>query len=52
MDTRNELLVLLKDILAHLEGGAALHPGSLIFEEDAPAVDVIRRAVAKAELIS
>lgn len=35
---------LLKDIEAHLSGGAALYPGSLIFAEDAPAIEVIRAA--------
>lgn len=38
---------LLKDIEAHLSGGAALHPGSLIFAEDAPAINVIRAALAE-----
>ena len=38
---------LLKDIEGHLSGGAALHPGSLIFAEDAPAIDVIRAAIAE-----
>lgn len=37
----NQALVLLKDIYEHLDGGAPLYPGSLIFEEDRQAVDVI-----------
>ena len=43
-----ELVELLTDIAAHLEGGAPLYSGSLIFREDAPALEVIRNAVAKA----
>jgi hypothetical protein len=43
-----DLLRLLIDIEAHLYTGAALHPGSLIFKEDAPAHDVIVSAIAKA----
>ena len=42
------LLRLLIDIEAHLYDGAALHPGSLIFAENAPAHDVIVDAIAKA----
>ena len=44
----NGLRELLSDIEKHLSGGAALHPGSLIFAEDAPAVDVIRAALETA----
>jgi hypothetical protein len=33
----------LTDIVNHLDGGAPLYPGALIFEEDAPAVDVLKR---------
>lgn len=39
---------LLGDIEKHLSGGAALHPGSLIFAEDAPAIEVIRAALKAA----
>jgi len=39
---------LLTDIEAHMSRGAALHPGSLIFAEDAPAIDVIRAALETA----
>jgi hypothetical protein len=39
------LVELLKDIQKHLESGAALHPGSLIFAEDAPALEVITNAL-------
>jgi len=45
----NGLRELLGDIEKHLSGGAALHPGSLIFAEDAPAIDVIRAALGAAE---
>lgn len=38
---------LLGDIKTHLSGGAALYPGSLIFAEDAPAIEVIRVALHK-----
>lgn len=41
----NGLRDLLGDIENHLSGGAALHPGSLIFAEDAPAIEVIRAAL-------
>ena len=44
----NGLRELLSDIEKHLSGGAALHPGSLIFAEDAPAIDVIRAALGAA----
>ena len=39
---------LLGDIEKHMARGAALHPGSLIFAEDAPAIDVIRAALEAA----
>lgn len=42
------LLVLLTDIEAHLSGRAALHSGSMIFEEDAPALEIIRKAINQA----
>ena len=41
----SDLIEILKDIKNHLSGGAALHPGSLIFAEDAPAVQVIQSAI-------
>ena len=43
-----ELLRLLVDIEHHLSGGP-LHPDGMIFEEDQPALAVIRAAIAKAE---
>jgi len=39
---------LLGDIEKHMARGAALYPGSLIFAEDAPAIDVIRAALEAA----
>lgn len=42
------LLALLTDIEAHLSGRAALHSGSMIFEEDAPALEIIRKAINQA----
>lgn len=42
------MLELLQDIEYHLSGGSALYPGSLVFSEDKPAIDVIRAAIAKA----
>ena len=45
----NDLITILKDIERHLSGGAALYPGSLIFAEDAPAVEVIRSAIERHE---
>lgn len=45
---RGDLLAALEDIHAHLSGGANLHPGSLIFAEDAPAVTVIGKLLARA----
>jgi len=48
----NEALTLLTDIYNHLIGGAPLYPGSLIFEEDRPAVDVIGNFLRKTEAIN
>jgi hypothetical protein len=45
------LINVLKDIKTHLSGGAALHPGSLIFAEDAPAVEVIQTAIESANTL-
>lgn len=36
---------ILTDILNHLDGGGRLYPHSLIFEEDTPAVEVIRESL-------
>lgn len=47
----SEAITLLKDIYDHLDGGATLHPGSLIFEEDAPAVAVIGSLLRRAGAI-
>ena len=44
-----EMCRVLKDIFEHLRGGGELHPGSLIFAEDDPAVRVIQDILAKAE---
>jgi len=46
--TAPDMLQILIDIEAHLSGGAALHNGSRIFAEDAPTLDVIRKAINKA----
>ena len=42
---KDTMLTILIDIEKHLSSGAALHAGSLIFAEDAPALDVIRHAL-------
>ena len=42
---KDTMLTILIDIEKHLSSGAALHAGSLIFAEDAPALDVIRHAI-------
>jgi hypothetical protein len=42
------LLEVLTDIEKHLSTGAALHSGSRIFAEDAPALNVIRAALEEA----
>jgi hypothetical protein len=47
-----EALVLLRDIYNHIEEGGALYPGSLIFEEDAPAVAVLGNFLRNAGLIN
>lgn len=47
----SDLIEILKDIKNHLSGGAALHPGSLIFAEDAPAVQVIQSAIEQANAL-
>ena len=45
-------LILLKDIYEHLEGGAPLYPGSLIFEEDSTALAVIGTFLRKTRTIN
>ena len=45
---KDAMLTILIDIEKHLAGGAALHAGSLIFAEDEPALNVIRRAIKAA----
>jgi hypothetical protein len=45
---KDAMLTILIDIEKHLAGGSALHAGSLIFAEDAPALNVIRRAIKAA----
>lgn len=42
---KDAMLTILIDIEKHLASGAALHAGSLIFAEDAPAIEVIRHAI-------
>ena len=42
---KDAMLTILIDIEKHLAGGAQLHAGSLIFAEDAPAIEVIRHAI-------
>jgi len=42
---KDAMLTILIDIEKHLASGASLHAGSLIFETDAPAIDVIRHAI-------
>ena len=42
---KDTMLTILIDIEKHLATGAALHAGSLIFAQDAPALDVIRNAI-------
>lgn len=41
------MLELLTDIHNHLKSGATIHPGSLIFKEDIPAIDVINSLIIK-----
>ena len=42
---KDAMLTILIDIEKHLASGASLHAGSLIFETDASAIDVIRHAI-------
>jgi len=47
VNNHHEAIELLQDIANHLSGGAALYEGSLIFKEDAPAIDVINAFLKK-----
>ena len=47
-DTTMKALELLQDIYWTLEQGGAVWPGSLIFDEDEPAVDVLRKFLDEA----
>lgn len=42
---KDAMRTILIDIEKHLASGASLHAGSLIFETDASAIDVIRHAI-------
>ena len=43
----SDMLLKITEIVEHLEGGALLYPGSYIFEEDSPAVDVLKRLIRR-----
>jgi hypothetical protein len=43
----SDMLLKITEITEHLDGGAPIYPGSYCFDEESPAVDVLKRLLRR-----